>query len=105
MTALLTEARKLEEQLRSMGDCHLLRTPTRTLGTRAIADTIRDLCAEVGRLERANASLIPGAIPIATEIGCLLAERDGARQERDAALARVKELTALIAKLDPPDFG
>ncbi len=55
----------------------------------ALRGKVMELEAEVARLKIANGSLVPNAMLVATEIGCLLAERDGARRERDQARASV----------------
>jgi hypothetical protein len=88
MTVDLEAVRKLEEQLRE--DATLVLAGFRSLTSEELkttADTLRDLRAEVCRL-----------YTLAIEQGerAFLAER-----ERDAALARVKELEAEVAAMRP----
>lgn len=101
VTIDLDAVRKLEEQLKWLGDCHLLDTPTQSLGTYDVYKVVRDLRAEIERLLDDNHRL-GGVAEREREsadrfAGLWHGDARTVEQQRDAALARVKELEAEVA--------
>lgn len=128
MTVDLEAARKLEDRLRAMGDIVILAAGGIEIRPRLIADTLRDLSAEVESLSKRPLLTFDhiGAARLADEVDVLVRRkvidsrspaadalcdyRDpptsprsdrmvDTERERDAALARVKEIEAEVARM------
>ncbi|HSR79136.1 MAG TPA: hypothetical protein VLN57_21360 [Xanthobacteraceae bacterium] len=113
--ALIADGHEMATTLRSLGDCHLLRTPTRSLGTAEVAsnyvsllDGYEQALAEVERLhrdERRNLDHIARSEmqgrELAARISMLTVAIESLQQERASVVAGLRE--AIEALNSVPD--